>query len=274
MTLSIAGQDVPDAPATPSTPTVPTVDKTSIGGGTVGQPASVTVVIPPAPVASQNVVFLNGIQTPPAGTNVAVSSTGSWANSVYGGIADAMIKFFSLFKSPSAGYAKQAGYFESAMDMNGKGGLVAGITGVARGFGPINPAGGVTNDIVGVNSVSFKDNAGWAAGVHGEVHDNFPGGVAIGVNGEITDLKPGTHGIGLNIMNWAHNPPADEFILGNGAFKDGIVMEGVSGMQHLLKLSTGGNAIWVYDPQPSCAVIGKLRITLDGQEFSLLVGAK
>jgi hypothetical protein len=252
-------------------------DITTIGGGIVGQPAPTPVTPAPTFIPSlytgptQGVVFTNVIQTPPAGTNIAVSSSGSWANSVYGGIADAMVKFFSLFKSPSPGYAKQAAYYESAMDMDGKGGLVAGITGVARGFGKINPAGGVTNDIVGVNSVSFKDNDGWAAGVHGEVHDNFPGGVAIGVNGEICDLKEGTHGIGLNIMNWAKNPPADEFILGNGKFKEGIVMEGVSGMQHLLKLSTGGNAIWIYEPKPSVAVVGKLRISLDGQTFYIPV---
>lgn len=240
----------PEDPAFPTLPPIPEV---------------------PPEVHGVNVQFSKDVQTPPEGQNISVSTTGSWAGSVYGGIADAVAKFFTMIVSPMAGYAKQTFYGEAAMDFNGKGGLVAGFTGVARGFGKTNKTPGAVNDAVGFNGVAFKDTDCWAAGIHGEVRDNFPGGTAIGVNAELVSTKGATHSIGINIMNWGGNEPADEFCLGNGAFNDGFDLQGVSGMQQLFKLSTGANAIWVYDPQPSVAIIGKLRITLDGQQFHIPV---
>jgi len=226
--------------------------------------------VPPA-VPGVNVMFSKEIQTPPEGQNISVSTTGSWAGSVYGGIADAVAKFFTMIVSPMAGYAKQTFYGEAAMDFNGKGGLVAGFTGVARGFGKTNKTPGAVNDVVGYNGIAFKETDCWAAGLHGEVRDSVAGGVAIGLNAEIVSLKEGTRGIGVNAMNWAGNPKADNAFNGLGAFDSGLSLEGVNGLTKFLKLSTGGNAIWVYDPQPSVAIVGKLKITIDGQPFHIPV---
>ncbi len=225
--------------------------------------------VPPA-VPGVNVMFSKDIQTPPEGQSISVSTTGSWAGSVYGGIADAVAKFFTMIVSPMAGYAKQTFYGEAAMDFNGKGGLVAGFTGVARGFGKTNKTPGAVNDVVGYNGVAFKDTDCWAAGLHGEVRDSVAGGVAIGLNAEIVSLEPGTRGIGVHALNWGGNAAAESAFCGQGAFKHGLNLEGVSEMTDLLKLSSNGGH-FIYDPKPSVAVIGKLRITIDGSTFYIPV---
>lgn len=225
--------------------------------------------VPPA-VPGVNVMFSKDIQKPPEGQNISVSTTGSWAGSVYGGIADAVAKFFTMIVSPMAGYAKQTFYGEAAMDFNGKGGLVAGFTGVARGFGKTNKTPGAVNDVVGYNGVAFKDTDCWAAGLHGEVRDSVAGGVAIGVNAEIVSLEQGTRGIGVHALNWGGNAAAESAFCGQGAFKHGLNLEGVSEMTDLMKLSSSGGH-FIYDPKPSVAVIGKLRITIDGSTFYIPV---
>lgn len=224
--------------------------------------------VPPA-VPGVNVMFSKDIQTPPEGQNISVSTTGSWAGSVYGGIADAVAKFFTTIVSPMAGYAKQTFYGEAAMDFNGKGGLVAGFTGVARGFGKTNKTTGAVNDVVGYNGVAFKDTDCWAAGLHGEVRDSVAGGVAIGLNGEIVSLEQGTRGIGVNAMNWAGNPKAESVYNGLGEFEHGINLEGVQGMSKLFRLA-GNNPVWIYDPKPPVP-LGKLAITIDGTTFYIPV---
>ncbi len=241
----------------------------------VGPPDPDFPTLPPIPevptaVPGVNVMFSKDIQTPPEGQSISVSTTGSWAGSVYGGIADAVAKFFTMIVSPMAGYAKQTFYGEAAMDFNGKGGLVAGFTGVARGFGKTNKTPGAVNDVVGYNGVAFKDTDCWAAGLHGEVRDSVAGGVAIGLNAEIVSLEPGTRGIGVHALNWGGNAAAESAFCGQGAFKHGLNLEGVSEMTDLLKLSSNGGH-FIYDPKPSVAVIGKLRITIDGSTFYIPV---
>lgn len=205
----------------------------------------------------------------PVAPVVTDSSTGTWAKSKWAGIADAMLKKFKDMVSPSKGYASHAAYLEARMDFNGVGGLVAGVSGVGTGVGKINPGG--INDIVGVQGTACKDTNSWAAGLHGEVRDSVAGGTAIGINSEIANLQPGTRGIGVNAMNWAGNPKAESAFNGMGDFQHGINLEAVTGMEQLLRLSTGSSIAFVYDPQPSVAIIGKLRITIDGGQFYIPV---
>lgn len=56
-----------------------------------------------------------------------------------------------------------------------------------------------------------------------------------------------------------------------GKWKTGLDFEGVTGMDQLLKLATAQNTTFVYDPQPSIAIVGKLKITIDGQQFHIPV---
>ena len=103
----------------------------TIGGGLVGQPAPVPAPTPIPATTGDAVLFQPDIQQPGPSKRIAVSSSGSWANSRWAGIADGMMKFFSDFVSTSKGYARQILYAESRMDFNGVGGLSAGVTGVA-----------------------------------------------------------------------------------------------------------------------------------------------
>ena len=223
------------------------------------------------PVSVDTVITFNdGIQKPEPGKRIAVSSSGSWANSRWAGIADGMMKFFSDFVSTSKGYARQILYAEARMDFNGVGGLSAGVTGVAEGHGTISTLPGYVNDVVGFNGIALKNTNCWAAGSHGEVRDTVSGGVAIGVNAEIVSLEPGTRGIGVHALNWGGNAAAESAFCGQGAFKHGLNLEGVSEMTDLMKLSSSGGH-FIYDPKPSVAVIGKLRITIDGSTFYIPV---
>lgn len=90
------------------------------------------------------------------------------------------------------------------MDFNGKGGLVVGSYGVAKGTGAIGTTG--VNDVVGVHGTAIKDAPCWSAGVHADVYDTVAGGVGIGTNIEFPKTVTGNRYIGVNMQGDGNNP--------------------------------------------------------------------
>ena len=74
---------------------------------------------------------------------------------------------------------------------------------------------------------------------------------------------------GLRLESWSKG--AKQVLWPIGKWKSGFDFQDVTGMDQLFKLATAQNTTFVYDPQPSVAIVGKLKITIDGQQFHIPV---
>lgn len=87
----------------------------------------------------------------------------------------------------------------SLMDFQtGAPGASFGVYSLVRGVGPPGNTG--VHDIVGVHATAIKEHSFWAAALHADVYDSFPGGTAIGLNVEFPQTQVGTDTIGVNIQ--------------------------------------------------------------------------
>lgn len=81
---------------------------------------------------------------------------------------------------------------------SGSAGASFGVYSIARGVG--RPGSWGVHDIVGVHGTALKENSFWAAAMHADVYDSYPGGTSIGLNVEFPQTQVGTNTIGVNMQ--------------------------------------------------------------------------
>ena len=90
-------------------------------------------------------------------------------------------------------------HVSSLMDFtSGLAGASFGVYSIARGVGP--PGSWGVHDIVGVHGTALKENSFWAAAMHADVYDSYPGGTSIGLNVEFPQTQVGTNTLGINMQ--------------------------------------------------------------------------
>ena len=87
---------------------------------------------------------------------------------------------------------------------SGAPGASFGVYSIARGIGNPTPLGNAlrpgVRDIVGGHFTALKEQSFWAAAIHADVYDSYPGGTSIGLNVEFPQTQVGTHTIGINMQ--------------------------------------------------------------------------
>lgn len=73
-----------------------------------------------------------------------------------------------------------------------------GLYSLVRSNGIIGSWG--VHDVVGVHATAVKNSNGWAAGLHCDVYDMFPGGTSICLNIEFPQTQVGTDTVGVNMQ--------------------------------------------------------------------------